>query len=148
LDPDGSTVSDEVILFPFGGDFIRIVSDPNDLRGPFNLGTLAQETEDQGGFASITLYSGLSQLQFTFGFDAEFVFDPFHVGPPGVVVDTSDSVQVSGSPADEFLFAVSVPESTPPGRVPEPASLAVLAFALAAFGSCLARGVQRGHERV
>jgi hypothetical protein len=141
LDPDGS-VSDRVILIPTTGvpqnDEIIIDSDPLS-EPPFtyqNLGPLAVEG-DQGVTVTMRLFLGNSQMWFDFGFDGEFVFDPFGVG-----VDTSDSVRVSGFPPEDFvLLGISAGET--PGRVPEPSSLAVLAFALAAFGTLLLRGGSR-----
>jgi hypothetical protein len=146
LDPDGF-VSDTVTLIPATGvpqnDRIIIDSDPplsTPSSSPDKLGTLAiegsQGRADQGATATMTLCLGdsltttllqclgSSHLQFEFGFDGELVFDPFGVG-----VDTSDSVRVSGSPPENFVFSAFLIGETP-GRVPEPSSLFLLCSGL------------------
>ena len=139
--------SDVVLLFPNDIPFdnrILIASDPDVGFPPqfVNLGTLAIEGDFGATGATLDLF-GLSaggttdvDLRFTFGFDAEFVYDPFGVG-----VDTSDDVQLSSIPEGAFMF-LSGPGSPPftNPRVPEPSSLAVLATAPAALGCLLYRG--------
>jgi hypothetical protein len=150
LDPDGS-LSDVVEVFGFNpqgpnpsvDNNILIRSDPgaNPVPGFVNLGTLATETDagvtgaTLASFPTLDLFLGNENLHFVFGFDGDnnSIYDPFATG-----VDNSDVVLAFGSPPGVFSFDFG--EGGPPfssPRAPEPSSLAVLAFALAALGILL-----------
>jgi hypothetical protein len=113
--------------------------DQNPVPGFDDLGTLAREGDFGATGAQLILFGGNLALVFTFGFDAEFVYDPFGVGVDHIV-DTSDDVRASGIPVDAFNFALEEvgPPFISPRAAPEPSSLAVLAIALAALGCLLA----------
>jgi hypothetical protein len=145
LDPNGE-VSDVVDVFPLespvvpGDNRIVIRSDPNamPISGFAFLGTLATET-DTGGAIGFVQFLGPPDvlLDITMGFDGEFVYgDAFGVG-----VDTSDDALAGCFVGD---CNIVLGEKGPPFvnnrievEVPEPSSLGVLAFALAALGILL-----------